>query len=340
MASTARNAPRPKMLKAESPSGGQQTYKQLAQEYKASLAASEATATSPTATSPPPASASASNTPTVSPTPLATNRSEWKKPRLVSKHTFFTLPLEMQQNVLSHLPPASVSSLRSVCQEFHSVVDGCEDQLATPLLTHHYHRLQTVIDAINTAQLPTDADSLLESLRIWTARRHSCKDVDAAHRSLLMWFSHLAGGYANLKREPERFAIIDQWTKLAARATHLQWEMNRYRELFSEDQRMGGELWNFFEGLLHGHDMPISGTELQILYSRIESLPSAISGPFHNGETGTFPTDKCGRFLITPLRLTGRKHKTKQPLFPAAIMHGNLDLPALPESNIFCYYLR
>jgi hypothetical protein len=105
---------------------------------------------------------------------------------------------------------------------------------------------------------------------------------------------------------------------------------------------VGDKSWNFFERLLHGHDMPISETELQTLYSRIKSLPSAISGPFHKMETGIFPKDKCSRFLITPvhLTLTGKKHKPKQPLFPAAAMHGNLDLPALPESNIFCYYLR
>jgi hypothetical protein len=85
---------------------------------------------------------------------------------IVQDHPFFGLPDDMGTEILSYLPLNQISSSRRCCQQFHGLVAQFEKHYAEPRIATYIIRLQNIIDTRENTRMPTDADTLLASLRI------------------------------------------------------------------------------------------------------------------------------------------------------------------------------
>lgn len=271
--------------------------------------------------------------------------------RVDQSHPFFRkLPIELRSSILELLPYGDLGSLRQTCQEFKEEVEVFG--VVQRETDHHLNRLQTSIDVINAARMPTDADTLLASMRIWTSTRGIFRIPILNLESWSKWFSHLANGDVREKpwigRKP-----FQQWAFLATIATALQLRVNQS----SADHSLviigsdGSDiLWRWFQDESTRHPIPLDADELRKLYYRIRHAPRndrAIVGAVHGVklEKTTFPgsQSQIGRKLLTPIRYIvgqdpNRRKSTKNPMRPTNIMLANMDLPDLPPHDTFCYY--
>jgi hypothetical protein len=134
----------------------------------------------------------------------------------------------MGTEILSYLPLNQISSSRRCCQQFHGLVAQLEKHYAEPRIATYIIRLQNIIDTRENTRMPTDADTLLASLRIWTSTRRSIPDVKGSQRSLDKWFSYLAGDQLKNKSPPR--AHFETWSLVAVEAVKLQLEADSVRE--------------------------------------------------------------------------------------------------------------
>lgn len=122
------------------------------------------------------------------------SRPQWKLPAVPQSHPFFkSLPPAIQVQVLSYLPLKSVEASRRTCKELCSIIDASEDKLAQLVIEFHLNRLQAAIDVINAAQMPTDVETVLASMRIWTSTRGNFFSKSPSLESRHKWFAYLAG---------------------------------------------------------------------------------------------------------------------------------------------------
>jgi hypothetical protein len=278
------------------------------------------------------------------------NNITWKQPFIPQRHPFFAvLSEELRGEVISYLPIHEVAKSRRTCQEWLGIVDGVEAALTGAEIRRHTRRLKAPVDEINATSMPTDADTLLASLRVWTSIRGSFRNPGLSLQSLNKWFSHLAGGKrkAHHHLPDEEF---QRWTWLAAVATQLQRRFNHiYANNGSVYDPNGDDLWwIWFSKETFKYNCPLNPTELRKLYNHIrDDDGGAITGPFHRAksETSTFPGDYPGRYRLTPIRFdcshkpAGRKGRgLRYPVRPVRIVLATLGLPKLPPHSTFCYY--
>lgn len=283
--------------------------------------------------------------------------SAWSQPAKPQTHPFFKdLPVEMREDILSHLPEKDVSALRSACQEFHGIVATYESRVATTQVNLHMRRLQDKLGTIKNTSLPTDAKTLLAGLKIWTSTRGIFEDPETSLNSLEKWFSHLAGGrHGQLKSKP--CAKFETWALVARQVLRLQVQMQAplYRLPPYKDH-----LARFQASFSSIDNLPLSKTEIRALFVHIRGsdlddlLPhnsikeQAIKGEFHltsREEARTFPAHFDNRFRISPIRQhVGNQDeplgKVRGSLLSAKIICGFLGLPELPDSKAFCYCVK
>jgi hypothetical protein len=283
--------------------------------------------------------------------------SGWFQTAHPQNHPFFSqLPAEMRDEILSHLPEKDVNALRSACQELHSTVAAYESQHATPRVNLHMRRLQEKFDAIKNTSLPTNAETLLAALNIWTSTRGIFRNPETSLNSLEKWFSHLAGGRrGQLKSEP--CAVFETWALVAMQALRLQIQMRTPTHRLPPHKEHSAQFQECFSSI---DSLPLSETEIRALFNHIRGREpddllahsgikeQAIKGRLHFTtikEHTTFPGHYDTNFRISPIRqFVGTQDepqgKVRGSLLPAKIVCGFLGLPELPDSKAFCYCVK
>jgi hypothetical protein len=90
------------------------------------------------------------------------------KPEAPNLHTIL---LEIQQKIFLHTTARDTTRLRRVCKALNWVVVGSSNYLAKHFSARELVRLRHVVDEWTSLKAPTDIDSLMEALRVWTKRR-------------------------------------------------------------------------------------------------------------------------------------------------------------------------
>lgn len=263
---------------------------------------------------------------------------------LKDRQSFKTLTSELQLRIMSYLPLKDIGALRQTCREVHSIISASEDVLARPFIAQHLNRLQTTIDVINSAKMPTDVDTLLASMRLWTFTRGCFRDPDVLLESWYKWFSHLANGDIKSPAYMPFSKEFEQWAHVARVATSLQRQFNAANPSMVD-------LWDWFVAEIALHPSPLDQAALAQLYTRIQGAQNRhyreISGRWHRAdlERATFPSVAKNRYRLTPIRhkLIDDPGKSCLPLYPAhqvEKMLGPLGLPRLPPHDTFCYYTK
>lgn len=263
---------------------------------------------------------------------------------LRNRQSFRTLTSELQLRIMSYLSLKDLAALRQTCREVHSIISASEEVLARPFIEQHLNRLQTTIDVINSAKMPTDVDTLLASMRLWTFTRGCFRDPDVSLESWYKWFSHLANGDIKSPAYMPFSKDFEQWAHVARVATSLQRKFNAANPSMVD-------LWDWFVAEIALHPSPLDHTALAQLYTRIQGAQNRhyreISGRWRRAdlERATFPSVAPNRYRLTPIRhkLVDDPGKSCLPLYPAhkvEIMLGPLGLPRLPPHNTFCYYTK
>jgi hypothetical protein len=288
----------------------------------------------------------------LSPSPVPKS-SRWKRATIAQTGPFFKLPGELTDEVLSYLPWFQISAARRCCQQLYGLVVAFERRYAPPRILFHRKRLQTIIDDINNARMPTDAESLLAVLRLWTCKRGSFRLPVASMQSLEKLFSHLAGGQIkSISGQP--LALFEVWTDVAMQATQLQLQARGTRDLHGFAHTLQGtELRNEFHRRISGiTNCPLNRAEQEKLFDHIINTKVAaersIMNPFYKVaiDRKTFPNDNLAHhYRLSPIRTrvgaaNDPQGKVKNPSLPAEILCGGfLDLPGL-GTETFCYYVK
>lgn len=147
---------------------------------------------------------------------------------IVSKdsQSFKTLTPELKLRVMSFLPLGDIRALRQTSQEFLKTISASEDKLARPFIAHHLNRLQTSIDAINAAKMPTSVETFLASMSLWTSIGGSFLNRHLSLESWYLWFSHLSNSDVRNPELEELRQVFEQWAHVARVATLLQRQIN------------------------------------------------------------------------------------------------------------------
>lgn len=280
---------------------------------------------------------------------------QWSLPGIAQGHPFFnSIPHEMRNSIMSLLPLKDVEASHQACQQFYRVAEA--SNLAGYRIQHHLHRIQSSINTINAARMPTDAVSLLASMRIWISTRGLFHHATPSFESWTKWFSHLANGDVRAPPGVLPPKPFEQWAYLAHITTGLQLRVDQSgadcRNDTSESQNGHDVLWYWFHESSRRHAIPIDVVELFSLYLKIRITRvdrRAITGTWHSvvKERATFPGNiegEVGRRRLTPIRFTvgsdpNRLDSSKHPYRRVEIMLANMDLPPLPPHNTFCYYI-
>lgn len=253
--------------------------------------------------------------------------------------SFNTLTSEIQLRVMSYLSLRDVRALRQTCREFSTTISASEDRLAQPFIEHNLDRLQAYIDAINATKMPTDVETLLACMRIWTSTRGSFSSPHVSFESWCKWFSHLSGGETKNSAQP---LLFQQWAHVARVVTSLHHWIRTPR--FAP-----ANTWHSFLAEIALHPAPLNHAELLDLYNRVRSARGrrgrdrVIRGRAHElrREVYSFPGVFDG-FRLTPIREAVGSDPAQSgpsliPPYQAQMMFGLLELPALPPHDTFCY---
>jgi len=282
--------------------------------------------------------------------------SKWTQEAVAQDHPFFSkLPPEIRDEILSYLPETEVSALRKCCQQFHGIVAAYESHHATPHVNFHMRRLQNKIDAIKNTSLPTDADTLLAGLGIWTSTRGIFFNTETSLYSLEKWFSYLADDHIRSK-DPQPFKMFETWALVAMQAVRLKTEVEAMHQ--TRGAQVARELhWAVFQRCLSSiENLPLSEAETKVLFDRIRGDdPEDISTRgdkslkakmhFTPKEHTTFPGHHDNNFRISPIRVfvgdpDKPEGKVRGCFLPAKVLRGYLGLPDLPDSDTFCYCVK
>lgn len=262
-----------------------------------------------------------------------------------------TLPPEMCDEVFSYIPWNEVSALRRCCQQLQSIVAGYEARQAASRVKFHMRRLQDKIDAIENASMPTNAETLLAGLSVWTSTRKIFENPEASLSSLEKWFSHLASDQVKAQY-PQPCAEFETWALVAMQAVRLHIQVTgQRRKTKYKLPPLETHFAGFLSALSEINRFPLSKAETRALFDRIRNdAPFAqrdIKGATHttSKELSTFPSQNKNFFRLTPIRAyIGYEEKPKGgsrgPLLPAGVLCDYLGLPKLPGSDTFCYCVK
>lgn len=134
----------------------------------------------------------------------AKTRESARKPFLL------TLPLELQQEIFSHTSARDTARCRRVCRSLKVALSEPKRFLAKRYISQETTRLQDLVDELNPLEPPTDADSLMKVLHVWTKRR-GCFASNVSPQSLAKLMAHFFVG----KPEIDTVAIVSGWHDLA-----------------------------------------------------------------------------------------------------------------------------
>jgi hypothetical protein len=117
-----------------------------------------------------------------------------RKPKKPKGPDLLSLPLELKQHIFSYTTARDTPRLRQVCKTFYVAIRGYTKQLAKIFYRRELARLQQCVDDWKSLEAPTDFDSLIEAVHVWTKRRGTFWDESQQIRSMQKLMAHLFMG--------------------------------------------------------------------------------------------------------------------------------------------------
>jgi hypothetical protein len=177
--------------------------------------------------------------------PVNSSNSLYASPQRVG---ILNLPLELMQQVLSDVPARETVRFRRVCKSMDQLVVRSTKYLVKLYAGRELSRLREVVNEFNGLKKPTDTDSLVEALHIWTKRRGQFAHQSAAASSAFKFIAHFMvqkkNHFNHTVRRPsllERRPTVE-WAYTAMRATQMLSyppTKSQLELLFSELTRIG-----------------------------------------------------------------------------------------------------
>jgi hypothetical protein len=96
------------------------------------------------------------------------------------------------KRTIKDTPSARVTAV--VCKTFYVAIRGYTKQLAKIFYRRELARLQQCVDDWKSLEAPTDFDSLIEAVHVWTKRRGTFWDESQQIRSMQKLMAHLFMG--------------------------------------------------------------------------------------------------------------------------------------------------
>jgi hypothetical protein len=273
---------------------------------------------------------------------------------IAQAHPFFGLPNNVGAEILSYLPWDQISASRRCCQQFHTLVVSFERNYAKPRIASHEGRLNRLINELNYAQMPTDADTLVASLQLWTRNRGTFTQGLSSLMSLSKWFSHLSGGQVHSHGDDPNKMPFETWAEVATLALRLRFHGHNLGPV-----KLTGAFreWLTLKMYLQAiPNQPLSRTEQIKLYNHIMSARNSqgdqrdMLGRNYKSqvrELGTFPGSDCHADwrLLTSIRTSvGTPDRPEgtfdDPPIPGEILGRFIWVPDLPYTDTFCYFAK
>jgi len=154
-----------------------------------------------------------------------------KAPHAVPKpRDLLSLPLELQEHIFLYTSAKDTASLRRVCKTLDVVVRGSARYLARNFSRKEWKRIQHEVDEFASLKTPTDLDSLMNALHVWTKRRDTFGDRDVAADSAMKLMMHCLvrdGPIKDYQAIADTYDKIIDWGELAAHIIEI-WRESRY----------------------------------------------------------------------------------------------------------------
>jgi hypothetical protein len=101
-----------------------------------------------------------------------------------------SLPLELHQQVLSYTSARDAARLRSVCKGLNTVIINSSAHIVKLYTCKELSRLREVVNEFEGLKIPTDLDSLLEAVHVWTKRRSYLSHFRVSQGSMFKLMAH------------------------------------------------------------------------------------------------------------------------------------------------------
>lgn len=143
-----------------------------------------------------------------------------------------SLPLELQQEILSYTSARDAARLRGVCKGLDAVIMNSSEHLVKLYTGQELSRLRKAVNEFEGLKIPTDVDSLLKAVHVWTKRRGFFSYDRASQASMFKLMAHF---YVNMHRDhdnrqgaldrdaDDKWGSLDivRWSALATDAAHM-----------------------------------------------------------------------------------------------------------------------
>jgi hypothetical protein len=98
--------------------------------------------------------------------------------------------LELHQQILSYTSARDAARLRGVCKGLKEVVTKSQEHIVKLYTRKELSRLRDAVDEFEGLKIPTDVDSLLEAVHVWTKRRGFFSHCSVSQGSMLKLMAH------------------------------------------------------------------------------------------------------------------------------------------------------
>jgi len=139
---------------------------------------------------------------------------------------FLCLPLELKQQILSYGSARDTARFRRVCRSTNELVVGSMRYLVKLYAGRELSRLREVVNEFTDLKTPSDIDSLMEALHVWTKRRgHFADGIAAASSAFKMMAHFLVKQKRHFKYTAKRPSSLDpsrgMWALIAGRVARM-----------------------------------------------------------------------------------------------------------------------
>ena len=127
-----------------------------------------------------------------------------------------SLSLELKQQIFLKSSAKDIAHLRRVCKALDADVRDSEKYLDKVISRKEMERVQQQVDQFASLKPPTDLDSLMEALHVWTQRRGISEDQEAQWQSTAKLMVHLLNRKSTGATFSDHFNMnIVPWTEVA-----------------------------------------------------------------------------------------------------------------------------